>query len=562
MKSFEDIGIYGFNRIKEDAVLTSLFTGDPLILIGQQGTAKTALIEAIGGAFRERSKRMANKALVPGDEKLFDFNVYDCSKINFEDLVGFPSPAAMNDDRMDFIKSPLTAWDKDVIGLDEFSRQEPARQNNLFELVRSRKLMGRPTGTKWIFAAMNPYGMAGTEALDEALVDRFQFFIHVLTFKELKDKDQESVVRHIGGSDGPAMKMWSNARGKFDTIETVEADGKWLVNDRLADAGQEIHELMVRTVVHFNDIMETVGETYAVFIARYWKNLSAVMDGKDWKVELTGRRAGMVWRALMAFRAIDLARCDMDPTRTAYDLKEMFKEVLKISIPVGIATSVSDGINGMAANSIAAGVDLFGDFFTKTTSVSARRSVDAVYELMTTRDVGRKIELLIGSEADEIAKSQVWANIMRDAQSSKVTNENIRSLVTIGIVSHLMTIKPNIVPKTMQALIAKESAKVLKLEDVCNGITIKGQLAFYAKQIETFVNGFTNPFIKIQAKYSLEGKSEEYKNSDVSLDELQKILDEVKASCSNLERVLARFQLLDEDSNIKQTVVAAVPMIV
>jgi MoxR-like ATPase len=150
---FDRLGIYGLEREKENAILASLLTGDPALLIGKQGTAKTAIVEAIGNAFRERSKRL----IAQGKEaKLFEFRIYDASKIQFEDLSGFPNPHAMSNGKMGYIQTPMTAWNADLIAFDEFSRQSPERQNNIFELIRSRRLQGEPTGTTWIFNCMNP----------------------------------------------------------------------------------------------------------------------------------------------------------------------------------------------------------------------------------------------------------------------------------------------------------------------------------------------------------------------------------------------------------------------
>lgn len=527
---FDQIGIHGFTEDKEDAVLASLLTGDPVLLIGKQGTAKTALAEGIGNALRQRS--LKHNAAHPDDQvKVFEYRIYDASKINFEDLIGFPNPAAMRRGKMEFIESPMTAWGADLIVFDEFNRQEPARQNNIFELVRSRRLMGKPTGTTWIINCMNPFGMAGTEELDDALIDRHQFFVHVSSFNDLDAPEQDKIVKHVGNSDSVALKMWTGKKDKFD----IKKDE---VNETFAAAGDYISKLMLAAANHYTNLHKEVGDGYALFVSRYWKSLDSEMQKKDWKVELSGRRAGMVHRALLAYRAIDLAKCDLNPRRVPRDLREMFKTVFKMTIPIGITTSNSQGISGDAANSIASNVEIFNKFFTtQNNQERAKASVDIIYELITTRDIQRKIELLIKEVDDPIAKNQVWSDLIK-ANKDISTYEGLRNAITIGLVSHLMTIKPEIVPAAMQSLLTKESANTLKLNDVCDSIKLKGQLSFYSKEIELQVNKYDNMFVKLQAKSLYENFCDQYKDKDINRSEFGRIEEQVRSQCSALERML------------------------
>lgn len=542
-KIFERLGVYGLEPAKEDALLASMLTGDPSLLIGKQGTAKTALIESLGAAFSEYSKREANKLPDPTTGKLFRYHIYDASKINFEDLVGFPHPGAMQRGEMEFIKSPMTAWDKDLICFDEFNRQEAARQNNIFELIRSRRLMGVPTGTIWIFNCMNPYGMAGTEELDEALVDRHQFFVHVTNFTKLSAGDQERIVSHSGNSDGVGLKFWSGKADKFDVKDGM-LNGKYVVNDLIADVGEDLTNLLKRASVHYTDLEAKSGENYGIFVAKYWNSLSSEMEGKDWKVELSGRRAGMARRALLSFRAIDLAKADIDSRHRVRDLRDSFKAVLSMAIPIGISASASKDLNTAAVASITSNVDMYASFFSEThdsDAKSARSSIDAVYEMLTTTDIGRKIELLTGKDADELAKNTIWQKILKGLEAKTPAGQpsNLRDMITVGIVSHLMTVKPELVPSNMQALIATHSIRIMKLDNLVDSITITGQMSFYSKKIQTFIDGCKNVFVKLQAKYMFEQACFENQNSDISEHRYGQIQEDIRQRCASLERVLS-----------------------
>jgi MoxR-like ATPase len=492
---FNKLGIYGFEEHKEDAILASLLTGDPVLLIGKQGTAKTALAGAVGAAFREKSKMDH-----PEDpSKWFSYHAYDSSKINFEDLIGIPSPKALAEGRTEFIRSPMTIWDKHLVTFDEFNRQLPERQNNIFELIRSRSVMGVPTGAKWIINCMNPFGMAGTEALDDALVDRHQWFIYVNDFSNLNDQAKDSIIKHIGNDDAVALKIWTKVRGKFDTT-----NNKASYNKPLANVGKDLIKLLNVAASYYQKLLPQVGNSYANFVSRYISTFITEMQDKDWRVELSGRRAGMIWRALLAYRAIDMAKCDLYPRRSMTDLKDTFKQVMQMTIPAGIANTSGEGLDPNALNSINSNVDLFGDFFKDPESKS---SIEVIYELITTKSIQRKVELLIKEVDDDVAKNHVWTTILAELDNSKNKDKyaSTRNAIVLSIVSHLMTKNPTIVPENMQRLIAENAGKKLKtVLDVCDSINLKGYTSFYKDDIEKHINEYNNVFSKLQAKILIE----------------------------------------------------------
>ncbi len=163
----QTLGVYGYQAI-EPIVLAALVSEDPLLLIGKAGTGKTYLLnslsEALGLAHRH----------------------YNASLINFDDLVGFPYP---NDDgeEIRYLETPATVWQAESVLIDEISRCKPEHQNRLFSLVHERRIQGLAMpALRYRWAAMNPCHLdaqgggdfyEGSQALDQALADRFAFII-------------------------------------------------------------------------------------------------------------------------------------------------------------------------------------------------------------------------------------------------------------------------------------------------------------------------------------------------------------------------------------------------
>jgi hypothetical protein len=524
----DELGIYGFADEDEVAILASLLTGDPLLLIGQQGSAKTALGCSIGAAFKERDKKLYPDT----PEKWFEYQAYDCSKMNFEDIVGFPNPKDLQNGEIGFVKSPMTAWGKDLIIFDEFNRQTPERQNNVFEMIRSRTLQGIPTGTKYVIACMNAYGMAGTEVLDEALVDRMAYYIYVKDFSSLDEIARDCVVHHQGPSDAPALKHWTGIEGEFDI-----SDAKY--NEGLASAGETLHDLMERSAVIYKELNDTVGEAYGTFINKFFKCLHNEIKDKDYKVPLTGRRAGLMKRALLAYRSIDIAMCDTYKRRQLGSLKNSFLAVLRRTIPIGISTASEAGMGMDAWSSVQANVERFNGFFTADDPGTAIAALDTIYELLTTDDLVRKIKILTTEITDDVAKNSVWNEIIKSNAS-----RDINQSIVLGIIANLMTIDPTIVPENIRKILSDAYTEELpRLDGLANTISIKGNGAFFITEIEKEIEKNTNPFIRLQSKIVWERLLTKHFATNKSIDttNIKTFKYEVKGACSALVDLLESY---------------------
>jgi MoxR-like ATPase len=538
----DELGIYGFSNEDECAIFASLLTGDPLLLIGQQGSAKTALGCSIGAAFKERDRKLHPD----NPEKWFNYQAYDCSKMNFEDIVGFPNPADLQKGEVGFVKSPMTAWGKDLIIFDEFNRQTPERQNNVFEMIRSRTLQGIPTDTKYVIACMNPYGMAGTEILDEALVDRMAYYIYVKDFTSLDEIARDYVVHHQGPSDAPALKHWTGIVGEFDVNKDTH-------NELLAASGETLHDLMQRAAKIYKELNDTVGEAYGTFINKFFACLHNEIKNKDYKVPLTGRRAGLIKRALLAYRSIDIAMCDLYKRRELSSVKDAFAAVLRRTIPIGISTANESGMGQDAWNSIQSNLERYSDFFNASDPGTAINALDTIYELLTTNDIVRKIEIITTEISDNIAKNNVWTEIINSSASTRDLNHSI----VIGIVANLMTIDPTIVPENVRKTVGNAYVREMdNLAVISDKIVLKGNGAYFSSAIEKDLAEYTNPFVKLQAKLRWSKLLDTHFTSTkkISESDISKYSYDVKGSCAALTTLLSRYQSVDTTKKLAKEV--------
>ena len=121
------LGIFGWSGRDENLVLASLLTGDPLLLIGNHGCAKTHVANKVAQALGR------------------SFLVYDASKAMFEDVLGYPNVEKLKHGVVEYVSSPVTIWDKELVLIDEMNRAVPELQSKWLEIIRSRKIMGFPT---------------------------------------------------------------------------------------------------------------------------------------------------------------------------------------------------------------------------------------------------------------------------------------------------------------------------------------------------------------------------------------------------------------------------------
>ncbi len=282
------LGVHGYEPI-EDAFLAGLALGEPILLVGGIGAAKTRLAERTALALGMR------------------FWAYDASKAVFEDVVGFPDPRAMQEGRVEYLDAPLTLWGKEFILVDELSRAPIGMQNKWLEVIQSRRLMGMALlDLQVIVAAMNPPGLVGTMPLDPALAGRFTFVLRVPEVHDLSDEDRKKVI----ASERPGFALHRGAQKPLP----AEASSNALV------------AFIRRTRGEMTWAEKTLRTSLVAYLDRVREYLNY------WEVSLDGRRLGMMYRAILALAAVHRA-CERLPPDLARPPFDLFRHALDCTLP-------------------------------------------------------------------------------------------------------------------------------------------------------------------------------------------------------------------------------------
>ena len=252
----KDLGLHGLERI-EPVLLAALASGEPLLLIGPHGTAKSLLLTRVAAALG------------------LCFRHYNASLLNFDDLVGFPVPG--KDGGLEYLRTPAAIWGAGAVIFDEISRCRPDIQNKLFPIIHERRVQGLLLeDLRYRWAAMNPpstdnddNGYAGSEPLDAALADRFAFIVEMPSWQQLSGEEQLAVIRAEDGS--------------------VDADAA----DRLKSA-----------LLQAQAALPSVRASLSEGVAAYVQALLALLAQAG--IVLSARRAGMLFRSVLAVQAASL----------------------------------------------------------------------------------------------------------------------------------------------------------------------------------------------------------------------------------------------------------------
>ena len=398
----EQLGIFGWNRRDEALLLASLLTGDPLLLIGNHGCAKTHLGNKIAQALGKK------------------YLVYDASKAMFEDVLGYPNVQKLGQGEVEYVPSPVTIWDKELIIIDELNRAVPELQSKWLEIIRSRKVMGFHTQVKWVWAAMNPSSYAGANALDEALIGRFALFMYPPDVLKMDEENRIKVLTHINGEDAPSLHQWTETGENAGTVSV----------DSVKQAGDSMKEVLQLAAKRFLQLREQFASLPA-FLARFAALLAQESNGQ---LELDGRRLGFVYRNLLAARAVEIAMAEIHGSDLSA-FRDSARHVLLASLPIGLN---EDSLDWDEANhKVEVCFDLLSEYFQHGADLS---QVDLVYELLTTPNLLRKAELLLDHELGDMAKSKAWQDLMDEERDLTVL-----AYTALVVESH----RPGVVPSEL-----------------------------------------------------------------------------------------------------------------
>ncbi len=387
MKVLEKLGIYGWKTETENLLLASLLTGDPVLLVGRHGCAKTHVACKLAEALDK------------------NFVAYDASKTLFDDVLGYPDIEKMKQGRIEYLPSKVTVWDKEMVLIDELNRALPEMQAKYLELIRSRKIMGFPTRVRWVMAAMNPVSYSGTQQLDEALIGRFATFVYPPDVLEMEERDRIRVTSQVNGDDCPAIAEWMNTQGESGpSLKTV-------TEDETRQAGELIEGVLKTAAKHFCNLRDAM-PTLAEFLSRFADLLLKETNGE---ISLDGRRLGFLHRNILSNRAVELAKARIssqgDGAEPLTSFAQSARYVLQHSIPVGLN---DESVNREEAyHKMEICFDLLSAYFEEEAEMT---KVEIIYELFTTKKLMRKAEILLKEDLGELAESKAWNDMMQSEE--------------------------------------------------------------------------------------------------------------------------------------------------
>lgn len=507
----DKLGIYGWLQQDEHKVLGTLLTGDPILMVQTLGSAKSALAKALG-------KAMGVKV-----------GVYDAAKSMFEDILGIPNPKKLTEGVFEPVETPVTIWDKEVVIIDEVNRADPEMQSKWLEFVRGRTIMGYETQCKWVIGAMNPIDYEGTNVMDPAYIGRFTFFLYPAHFLDMTEAARESVIRKVSDDDAPALRHWAKEL-------KLKADGAIGDVTKYEDVGEMISNVLAAAAPLYVEMVQDM-EFMVHFLSRFsvaLKEETSKTTAKDKETEpiiIDGRRGGMLLRGILATRACEVAMSNLYGTRL-HTLQDTALDCLKSAIPTGL--NEAGAKNSEQRTQIER---TFRNLESYLDSTRDPRRLDLLYELMATRDITRKVEILL-TEADLLGtqnKNSGWTRVLRNTG----LDISVLSLVALQVESNQPgTLPPNVIDQLAKKLDHKFMApKILPLE--------KHQIPF-APRLTKLVDEFGNDKKKMPMKLMAVAKINEWLEQTSDIGEVSNIpessvnnlVKQIRESCERLSRMI------------------------
>ena len=171
-----------------EQLLTALFSGGHVLLVGVPGLAKTLLISSLARVLDLDFNRIQfTPDLMPSD-------------ITGTDVL--EEDASTGRRVMRFIQGPVFA---NVVLADEINRTPPKTQAALLQAMQEKEVTAGGQTMKlklpfFVLATQNPIELEGTYPLPEAQLDRFMFNVVI---RYLNEDDEVTVVTQTTGADRP-----------------------------------------------------------------------------------------------------------------------------------------------------------------------------------------------------------------------------------------------------------------------------------------------------------------------------------------------------------------------
>jgi MoxR-like ATPase len=373
---FDKLHVFGYSRDDEAVVLASLLTGEPTLLIGAPGAAKTLLIRKLGKALG-----------VPTA-------IYNAAFAQFEDMIGFLDMKKMAEGMVDYISTPTSIWGKTLVGVDEVNRPTENNANKWLDYLGEGTMLGRHTGVKWRLGAMNPYGTMGTNQLGEATIGRFASFVFAPIMVDMSTGEQEAVVREVADTNLMALTHWSPSAAK--AIDTTDYN----------TAGRVLRQILEQAADHFAHLAEAL-PMIDRFLVRFASSIAQATAGKEDQIRIDGRRAGFLRRLILAVRAVEIARANILHLNPK-PLHECVRVAIRAGLPVGVNAE-----GGRTQESMAKLESTLGALMGYLGESKDVQTLEIQYELLTTTNPFRKAEILLKfrDRLDRVIQSAGWRRI-------------------------------------------------------------------------------------------------------------------------------------------------------
>ena len=366
------LGIYGWERI-EPVIMAGVLLGEPVLLIGEPGSAKTYLGQVL------------SKALSPEED--FGYGYYDLSRANFEDIIGFPNPEAFKQGRSEFIHNPTTIWDKQIIMVDEVSRAQRETANKWLEILGVRSLMGQALNLKVILGGMNPPEHVGASPLPEAFADRFILFARLPEFSEMKKSTRKAILESKTGLDAPSIGFWQ--KGSSESLQIVNQD------QGFKEASQALRDTLERAAYNYQDLQNS---SWAARVERYADLFSRAL--LEANTHLEARRLKMIKRAILATAAVRMAQTGAQRLETEEALASA-AQVVRSALPHPYTEQSELSREQIEAAHAQAGAALKGD--------------SSELELFQAQSQAERLAMLLQGDYSPTVQEKVCADFLADS---------------------------------------------------------------------------------------------------------------------------------------------------
>lgn len=364
-------GIHGWQTI-ETPILAGLLLGEPFCFISEPGMAKTyaarKLAEALG----------------------MTFGYYSADKVGWEDLAGFPNPAALKEGRIETIRTPLTVWDKNVVLLDEVSRIQRGMENRWLEILGSRMCLGEPLPIRAVIGAMNPLSNAGTQPLGEAFADRFVAFVPVPGMGGFDEELRRRIIGSDLAEEGASVGFWL---GECEQAQAARSAAT------VEQVGAQLRAMLQQAALRYRRLSE--GSPLNAALVDYC-DLFAECLHRGAGIRLEARRMKMIKRflaALVAVRGAELGR-DLDE----HELKALVRSYVGMTL-----TQQATGQGEITAGQIAAAHE---------EASSALQADRSAYLLFTAMDWPQRFAALAAGDFDPAVVQKVCADFAADRSTA------------------------------------------------------------------------------------------------------------------------------------------------